>query len=287
MSTTEVRRARWAGTVGAGVALLSALAACSATSAAVSSPAVVTGPASRSAVPTLAAAPPSTQTVTRTPGPTAKPTSTTVPASPGTSSGCPRTTATVPVSAARRGTVDVDGDGRRDVVWLAPAPGGDTRLGFTTASGATFETAWASASPVGRSALVARPTPAGQVIVLGDDGRLVELFTVVGCRVAPVRNVGGQQYQFAHAMGNGGTGVGCLGPGNRAGLTGLDARTIDRTHISVRRTFVEVTGTRARNGTSDSLTATLPADQRLIDSAHNVTCGDLTLATDGVTRPEG
>ena len=179
----------------------------------------------------------------------------------------------------------MDGDGRRDVIWLVTLPDGGNRLGFTTASGATFGTEWYSASPVGRSALAARPTPTGQVVVLGDDGRLVELFTVLRCSVRPVTDAQGQQYQFGHEFDVGGTGVGCLGPGNRAGLTGLDAREVQGDHVTVRRTFVEVTGTRARNGSSDSLAATLPRDRRLVDSAHDVTCGDLTLAADGVAGP--
>ena len=133
MSTTEVRRVRWAGTVRAGVALLSALAACSATSAtpatstAVLSPAAVTGPASRSAVPTLAAPHTLTQTVTRTPGPPFTPPSTTVPASPVTSSGCPRTTATVPAGAARRGTVDVELRRSRPAAGAPPRCRGELR----------------------------------------------------------------------------------------------------------------------------------------------------------------
>jgi hypothetical protein len=50
--------------------------------------------------------------------------------------------------------------------------------------------------------------------------------------------------------------------------------------LAIQRTIVELEGPRARNGTTDSVPVTRAA---LADEARSVTCGDLTLADDGVT----
>jgi len=184
----------------------------------------------------------------------------------------------------RRAVIDVDGDHRSDTVWLAGTAGsGTVQVGFTTASGATFTTGFTSGSPGPRGVLVARPLPGAPVVVLATDGRSTSLLTVVGCALRTVTDIHGTPYVFDVAdLRGGGTGVGCVGPGNRVGLSGLDAVSTDGRRYTISRTFITVTGTVARNGATDTVHAVLPRDHVEIDGAHTLTCGTRTLTDDGV-----
>lgn len=268
--------------------------------AGVSASAPVTSPAgsasSAGVVPTSAVASPGSAAADSATASSAGPTSPTGSASPTAPSapaavnpapsaaGCAPTGGGVPAGAKRRTTIDVDGDGRADVLWIRLRSDGAALIGVTTASGATFDTVYRSASPIARSVLLARPTPSSQPVLLVSDGRSIDLETVVACGIHQVTDVRGVKYTFDVGFTGYGTGVGCLGPGDRPGLTGLNAPyPADGRHYTVTRTFVVVTGTTARNGTRDVLHATLPRDRRLIDSARAVTCGDLTLLHDGLS----
>ena len=198
--------------------------------------------------------------------------------------GCAATGGGIPAGAVHRSVVDVDGDGRPDTLWLSPPAGGVVRIGITTASGATFSTLFDSPSPDPRSVLLARPVPGGPVVVLASDGRLTGLLTVAGCALRAVTDTHGTPYLFDVAdLRGGGTGVGCEGPGNRVGLTGLNAVSTDGRYYTIIRTFITVTGTVARNGVSDTVHAMLPRDRAEVDTAHAVTCGTLTFTHGGLT----
>jgi hypothetical protein len=192
--------------------------------------------------------------------------------------GCPGSTGGVPPGTNSAPTLDVDGDGRPDTEWIAQEPGADGAVAFgvTTTSEGTFGATIASASPIPRSVLVADVTGAGELIALASDGRQVLLYAISSCSVVPVRNAQGRQYAFDLGFTGFGTGVGCIdvdGDGTRD-LTGLRA---DGTSIT--RTIVELTGPTAANGASDTVSGATPAQ---IELAHQVTCGDLTMAGNGV-----
>jgi hypothetical protein len=195
-----------------------------------------------------------------------------------TSPGCPATGDGVPAGADSAPTLDVDGDGRADTAWIAGAPAADgsVTFGITTASGGTFTGSIASASPVQRSVLVADVTGKGELVALGSDGRQVLLYAISRCKIIPVQNVQGEQYAFDLGFTGFGTGVGCLdvdGDGTRD-LAGLLAK-----NTAITRTAVDLDGPRATNGASSTVTG---ASSAQLDLAHQVTCGDLTLADHGV-----
>jgi hypothetical protein len=191
----------------------------------------------------------------------------------------------VPAGAVSRPTIDVDGDGRPDTLWLSSKQG-VRRTGITTAAGTTFGTTVRSASPVAASVLAARPAPGGPVDLLVDDGRSVQVLVVAGCSVQQLLNPQGTPYVFDLGNRYGtGTGVGCLGPAG-AGLTGLQANGTDGTSYSIKRTSVVQQANRAHNGAMDTLRATQSRDAKLIASAQTVTCGDQTIERDGVHEPQ-
>jgi hypothetical protein len=176
----------------------------------------------------------------------------------------------------------VDGDGRPDTVWIddqSPA-GGGFPFGISTASGGVFSADFVSASPVQRSVLVADVTGTGEFVALASDGRQVQLWAISRCSLVPVQNVQGEQYAFDLGFTGYGTGVGCAdidGDGVRD-LVGLKT---DGTSIT--STAVDIDGDRATNGTSRTIA---DAGPELTDLAHQVTCGDLTMARDGVRAPQ-
>jgi hypothetical protein len=227
---------------------------------------------------TAAAAPP---TAASTPSSTA-PSSSAAPAPTSASAapavGCPQT-GSVPDGVTSAPTLDVDGDGRPDTEWIAPGPAADgsVRFGVQTASGGVFDAVIRSASPVARSVLVADVTGHGELVALAGDGRAVQLWAISDCALVPVQNSQGQQYTFDLGFTGHGTGVGCAdvdGDGVRD-LVGLLA---DGT--SVTSTAIELDGPRATNGAA----VTVPdATAEQLDLAHQVTCGDLTTAADGVS----
>ena len=194
-------------------------------------------------------------------------------------SGCPASGKGVPAGADSAPTLDVDGDGRADTEWIArsPAPDGSVAFGVTTASGSTFTGRIESASPIRRSVLVADVTGHGQLIALASDGRQVLLYAISRCAIIPVQNAQGEQYAFDLGFTGYGTGVGCVdvdGDGTRD-LAGLLAE-----GSTVTRTAIELDGPRATNGPSATTTDASPAQ---VELARQVTCGDLTLADDGVS----
>lgn len=222
-----------------------------------------------------------------TAGSSTAPTASTTASTPATSAasgtpsatGCPPSGAGVPAGAASRPTVDVDGDGRADTAWLvADAP---TRLGITTASGASFETSVTFAGGSQPSALVADVTGKGEVIALVTNGRVVDLLRIADCSFTVVTNPQSEPYTFDLGFTGFGTGVGCVdvtGDGVRD-LVGLKVeRGADGQPTRITRTQVTLNGAKADNG----VTGDVPITPAAVDSAQSITCGDATMENDGV-----
>jgi hypothetical protein len=189
----------------------------------------------------------------------------------------------VPAGAAAKPSVDVDGDGRPDTAWIGTDPGPDgVPFGVATAAGGGFSSTIQSASPVARSVLLADVTGHGEVVALASDGRQVLLYGISGCSFVPIKNPQGQQYAFDLGFTGFGTGVGCVdanGDGT-TDLVGLKVVDSDNGEGTIQRTVIELDGSNARNGATDSVPVTRAP---LADEARTVTCGDLTLDQDGVT----
>ena len=207
-------------------------------------------------------------------GPTTSPT----PTPSGDTAGCPATGYAL-TGTAHAATLDVDGDGEPDTEWIAtqPTADGSVQFGVQTASGDAITANAASAAPGARSLLVADVTGDGELVALVSDGRQVLLYALSDCSILPVQDAQGQQYAFDLGFTGYGTGVGCVdvdGDGVRD-LAGLLAE-----GTSVTSTAITLAGPRAANGASRTVADATP-DQ--LDLARSVTCGDLTLAEDGVT----
>src|SRR4051812_47282465 len=206
------------------------------------------------------------------------------PASSGSSRACTAKTATQPSGAATRQTLDVDGDGEPDTLWIATQPGSDggVPFGITTAAGGTFGTTISSASPVARSAMVADVTGKGELIALASDGRQALLYGISSCSFVVEMNAQGQQYAFDLGFGDFGTGVGCVdanGDGT-SDLVGLKFEPEANGAGTITRTIVELKGPQAHNGATDTVPVTRASEA---DEAQTVSCGNVTLTDDGVT----
>lgn len=247
------------------------------TAAALLSLAVVAGCGSDDGPPPSSAAAPITTTSSAVPTPSAtiaKPTTSAAPA------GCAAQGDGVPPGAHSRPTVDVDGDGRRDTLWLVDRQDGSVLVGITTASNATFSTSYTSASPVARSALAFRVD--GQDLLIVSSGRSAALYAERSCSLKPVLNPQGTQYEFDLGFGDNGNGVGCSKVAGTAKTTlvGLKVNlSAEDKPVSVKRTQILVDGTRASNGRSDTMAATDP----VVTSAQTISCGDLTIQGNGVS----
>src|SRR5689334_23647650 len=207
-------------------------------------------------------------------------------AAPSSSSpaGCTAKDATQPSGAATKPTLDVDGDGKPDTVWIARQPDADggVPFGITTAAGGTFGTTIRSASPVARSVLVADVTGKGELIALASDNRQVLLYGISSCSFVPELNAQGQQYAFDLGFTGFGTGVGCVdanGDGT-PDLVGLKFEPETHGAGTIARTIVELDGQQARNGVTDTVTVTRASEA---DEAQSVSCGDVTLTENGVS----
>jgi hypothetical protein len=203
---------------------------------------------------------------------------------PGKTGGCTSGSAQIPAGAARRQVIDVDGDGRPDTSWIDTAYG-ITTVGIATAAGGGAQVPYTSASPISRSVLVVNADEQGPAEIIVSDGRGASLYAFASCSIQPVRNPQGQTYAFD--LGNrrdNGTGVGCIQTDKGRRLAGLQAK--DRTAIAVSwtSTVINLDGLSATNGAKASGTYALPAEQAKADLLDQITCGDRTMAADGVTE---
>ncbi|MDQ0425214.1 hypothetical protein [Cellulomonas iranensis] len=232
-----------------------------------------------------AAAPTTSPTPAATTPTTATSPSATPAASPTATAGCAPTGDGPPAGADVREVVDVDGDGRPDQAWLTG--GADRRIGITTASGATFSAAIDSASPVPASAVVQRVQADAIPVVLVDLGREARLWSVVDCGLVAPTNAQGQAYTFDRGFAGQGTGVGCTQDGGALRLAGLDAVSADGGTFTVTRTWVDLGdgGRTARNGAAVQVATGAAADDPVVTTAQQVSCGDLLAGRDGPVEP--
>jgi hypothetical protein len=127
-----------------------------------------------------------------------------------------------------------------------------------------------------------------QIIV--SDGRGARLYTFAECRMQAVtdgRDGEGAPFLFdLQNLRDHGTGVGCSDLGDGLHLVGLQALQSPpgTGEWTVRRTVIELNGTVATIGRSDTVTATSAQDPA-VTSAETISCGDLTIGKDGVQQP--
>ncbi|WP_426310015.1 hypothetical protein [Cellulosimicrobium sp. E-16] len=234
---------------------------------------------------------PAAETPTATESPNPSPTDTGTPTadtSTPAAEGCPAAGDGVPAGAGTHEIVDVDGDGRPDTAWLTG--GADRAFGITTASGATFSAPIESASPVAASAIV-QLVAAGDAtapVALVDTGREVLLFSAADCAVTPTQNAQGEQYTFDKGFTGFGTGVGCTEVDGELHLAGLNAVSDDGTSFTVSRTFVDLdTGAQtATNGEEETVAQDAGADDPVVTTAQETSCGDLVAGQDGPVEPQ-
>jgi hypothetical protein len=206
--------------------------------------------------------------------------------------GCAAGGAAPPAETAHRQVADLDGDGVADTLWVGRFQDGTGRVnrvvGVTTASGANSDVQISSASPIGLTALAIDAQNDGGNQIIVSDGRGARLYTFADCRLHNVIDAhDGRPFLFdLQNLRDQGTGVGCgdLGPPSVGRhLLALQALQNDG-RWTVRRTEVDVTGTRASTGKSDTVMAT-SAEDPAVTSAETISCGKLTISKDGVQQP--
>ena len=195
-----------------------------------------------------------------------------------------------PADAAQRQVSDLDWDGRPDTLWVGQLRDGNGRtdrvVGVTTASGDNSQVQVTSASPIPLSALAIDAQQDGQHQIIVSDGRSAHLYVFANCRLQTVADNQGAPFLFdLQNLRDHGTGIGCsdLGPPSAGRhLVGLQA--LNEGLWTVRRTEIDLNGTLATIGESDTVPAASAQDPA-VTSAQTISCGDLTLAKDGVQQP--
>jgi hypothetical protein len=199
-----------------------------------------------------------------------------------------------PAGVAQRQVGDLDWDGGPDTLWVGQFRDGSGRtnrvVGVTTASGANSDVQVLSASPMPLSALAIDAQRDGQHQIIVSDGRSAHLYVYRDCRIQSVLDNQGAPFLFdLQNLRDHGTGVGCsdLGPFSMGRhLVGLQARENppDTGQWTVHRTEIDLNGTLATIGQSDTVTASSAQDPA-VTSAETISCGDLTISKDGVQQP--
>jgi hypothetical protein len=192
-------------------------------------------------------------------------------------------------------------NGRSPISTAAPAPprcgsgsfatanGHSNReVGVSTASGANSDLQISSASPMPLTSLAIHAANNGGHHIIVSDGPSARLYTFAACRLPAVVDREGAPFVFdLQNLRGHGTGVACsdLGPpsiGRR--LVGLQPLQTNTGQWTVRRTEIDLNGTAATIGPSDTVTATSARDPAAA-SAQTISCGDLTIGQDGVQQP--
>lgn len=212
----------------------------------------------------------STGAPTEPPAPASGPATTDASPTP-TTIGCAPSGDGVPATAQAISTIDLDGDGSDDQLWIDD-DGTARTLGVTTASGATFTHPIDLTGPAGASAFALRPATDDPALVLLSDNRVADLLMVQDCGLVDVTDAEGKPWRFDQGFAGNGTGVGCVdvtgdGTPDLVGLNDVDG--------SITRTQITLTGTVAAAGITDTVTGDA-------DTAHAITCGTRTMQADGV-----
>jgi hypothetical protein len=204
--------------------------------------------------------------------------------------GCTPTGAPPPADVVTRKVSDLDWDGRPDTLWVGQSRDGDGHtdrvVGVTTASGDNAQVQVMSASPIPLAALAIDAQQDGQHQIIVSDGRSAQLYVFANCRIQTVADNQGAPFLFdLQNLRDHGTGIGCsdLGPPSAGRhLVGLQA--LNDGQWTVRRTEIDLNGTLATIGQSDTVAAASAQDPA-VTSAQTISCGDLTIAKDGVQQP--
>jgi hypothetical protein len=131
------------------------------------------------------------------------------------------------------------------------------------------------------------PNKDGNHQIIVDTGREALLYAVSGCTIAEVVDQQGARFLFdvGHRRGTG-DGVGCSDLGDGPHLVGLlqlrDQQ--DKPVWTVRRTEIDLNGATAMTARSDTVPGTSDQDPAWT-TAGAISCGDLTIARDGLWAP--
>jgi hypothetical protein len=189
-----------------------------------------------------------------------------------------------PPGAASKDVSDIYG--QPATLWLT-----NLIVGITTNQG-YGEAAIPSPSPIERRALLIDAQQDGNHQIIVDAGREAHLYTVSGCTITPVIDQAGACLSWAHCkagmpflfdMGHrsgNGDGIGCSDLGDGRHLVVLLPKN-DNGQRTVRRTEIDLNGTTATIGRSDTVTATSDEDPTWT-TAHTISCGGLTIDRDGL-----
>jgi hypothetical protein len=186
-----------------------------------------------------------------------------------------------PADATSKDVSDVYG--QPATLWVS-----DTTVGITTAQG-TGEAAIETPSPLQRSAFLLDAKGDGHHQIIVDTGREAILYVVSGCTItrAVAEDGGPFVLDIGHRRGLG-DGVGCsdLGDGRHLAQLLQLRDDLDRPLMMVRRTEIDLIGSTATTGRSDTFTATSEHDPAWT-SAADISCGDRDMANDGVAAHYG
>ena len=275
MKTNWGRAAVWAVTVPTAMAVLSGCGVIPGSHGSISMESGTAGPAVATSSPAAGGSdtPAASSTPTKSAGSTGSP----------AAKGCPAGGAAVPANANRALTVDLDGDKKKDTLWLADK-GGSRVLGVETASGARMSTVFASGLPFSANA-VGGMLGDGSAVILLDFSREAWLYGVIDCKIYGYENVQGKQYKFDEGFTGHGTGVGCpeIGTQGRR-LVGYlaepggngDGYKVTRTLINLDRKEIVAT-----NGATESVAEGVPGSDTNVKRAEQIICGP----GDRVTEP--
>jgi len=161
-------------------------------------------------------------------------------------------------------------------LWISP----DGLVGVTTPDG-TGTVRVPSASPIPLQAMVINASDTNEQQLIISDGRSAHLYVLVHCWISETYNGQGEPFIFdLQNLRGRGTGVGCQDLGDGRHLVALQALP----DFAVNRTEVDLNGTTALLGRSDTVTGTSAQDP-LVLAANTITCGEQAIGKDGVQQP--
>lgn len=169
--------------------------------------------------------------------------------------------------------------GHGDMLWISHTG----EVGVTIPAG-TGMVHVDNAGPMPLQAMLVDAQQNGQRQLIVSNGRGAHLYQVSGCDITPVVDQQGEPFLFDMQNLRGtGTGVGCSDLGDGRHLVALQA-TLGPTGWTVRRTQIDFDGATAKPGRTDTVAAASAQDPA-VTNAQTITCGDQTIAKDGVQQP--